>query len=102
MKGYPKHLNTKDDYLYVVDNFERSLWEQDVKNLLDTKDDWFVVGPLETKEAGIEDATHRIVEEEGEEGTSFVQYELRENPTAKIFRLGFTVEEVQSLLGDNA
>ena len=37
MKGYPKNLNTKFDYLYVKENFKRELWEKDFQNLLDTR-----------------------------------------------------------------
>ena len=46
MKGYPKNLNTKFDYLYVKENFKKDLWEKDFQNLLDTRMDWFFVKNL--------------------------------------------------------
>lgn len=99
MIGYPKHLNTREDYLYVKENFPREQWEGDFQALLDSYKDWFFAGTLESAEAGVNDDTHMVVDEVHEDGTtSWSQYELKENPAAKIFRLGFTVEEVEGLL----
>ena len=50
MKGYPKNLKTKFDYLYVKENFKRELWEKDFQNLLDTRMDWFFVKNLDSQE----------------------------------------------------
>ena len=52
MKGYPKNLNTKFDYLYVKENFKKDLWEKDFQNLLDTRMDWFFVKNLDSQEEG--------------------------------------------------
>ena len=100
MKGYPKYLNSKADYLYVHENFPREQWLPDFQVLLDTYKDWFFEKHLETREEGIEDETHKIVEFVNEETqeTTYDQYELRENPMAKIFRIGFTVKEVEALM----
>lgn len=99
MVDYPKHLNTRKDYLYVKENFPREQWEGDFQALLDSCKDWFYVGTLKSAKAGVNDDTHMVVDETLEDGTtSYSQYELKENPNARIFQLGFTVEEVEGLL----
>ena len=105
MRGIPKFFNTKQDYLNVLampesevpTSKKRELLEDLLQNLVD----WFPVGPLAKKEDGIEDDEHKIVESGGEmegETVTYTQYELRTNTGAPIFRVGFTVKEVQDLL----
>ena len=96
MRGYPKNLNTKFDYLFVKDNFPRDKWEKDFKALLETTHDWFFVSMLATKEEGIEDDTHKIVEDTTK--NTFAQYEYRENPQCKLYTLGFTRKEVENII----
>lgn len=100
MKGFPKNLNTKEDYLYIKEHFERDLWVPEFQKLLDTTSDWFFVKNLDKAEDGIDDDTHKIVETEisSDEPSVISQYEFRENPDAKLYKLGFTVEEVQQLI----
>ena len=101
MKGKPKHLNSKEDYLYAREHYEESFWRPQFQALLDGRWCWYYVSDLESAEAGVTDDTHKVVEmtNSGESGeTKYAQYELRENPTAKIFRIGFTVEEVEALM----
>ena len=50
---------------------------------------------LQIMSKGITDETHKIVESENERS----QYELQEDSNARIFQLGFTVPEVQALIG---
>ena len=40
MNGYPSHLNTREDYDYVVANFPKELYVQDFQNLLDARYDF--------------------------------------------------------------
>ena len=40
MVGYPNFLNTKEDYIYVHDNFQKEQWLPDFQALLDTMKDW--------------------------------------------------------------
>jgi len=100
MKGFPKNLNTKDDYLYIKEHFDRELWVPEFQKLLDTTSDWFFVKNLDKAEDGITDNTHKIVssEDTSTKEITYMQYELRENPTAKIFKLGFTKEEIANLI----
>lgn len=102
MKGFPKHLNSKKDYLYIKAHFDRELWLPEFKKLLDSRFDWFFDKDLESKDEGIEDATHKIVETSDTETQTikYAQYEWKENETAKIFRIGFTVAEVEELMNE--
>ncbi len=100
MRGFPKHLSTRDDYLYVRENFPPEQWRPRFQALLDERFAWLPVGPLAAGEPGIEDATHRVVEhtDEREQVIERVQEEYREDPNAAIFRLGFAVAEVEGML----
>lgn len=98
MDGYPKNLNTKQDYEYVRNHFSKEQWEGDFRDLLTSSKDWFNVGKITGN--GVTDDTHKVVVDEGIGGapSATYQYELRENPDAKIFRIGYTVEEVEKIL----
>lgn len=103
MKGYPKNLNTKEDYEYVKEHFPAEQWKPDYQKLLDSEYDWFFESNLEDAESGVEDDTHKIVasESEGENGEKtiiYAQYVLKLNPTCKLMRLGFTETEVKEAL----
>lgn len=100
MKDYPKTLNSRYDYNYVRQNFPKEQWAPDYQALLDEVYDWFFVRTLHDKEDGFEGPMHQIVAGVNSDGkTIFNQYEYRLNPGAKLFRLGFTVEEVAAILG---
>lgn len=107
MKGYPQHLNTKADYMYVRANFPREQWLPDFQALLDSTHDWFFEKHLDTKEDGLVDSTHKVVEnksveldKEGKpiEKVTYSQYVLKENPLCKLNLIGFTVDEVLEIL----
>lgn len=100
MQGYPKNLNTKEDYLFVKANFPKEAWQADFKSLLDTESDWFFVSNLESREAGQTDKTHKIEEitDSFSGNVGYAQYVYKSNPQAKIYRLGFTRDEIQGYL----
>lgn len=106
MIGYPKNLNSKEDYEYVHANFPKEYWKKDFEDLLTSSKDWFFTGYLSSKEEGIEDSTHKVIdntENNGEdtiisEDKKFSQYEYKLNPNCKMSRLGFTEEEIISIL----
>ena len=100
MKGYPHHLNTKEDYMYVCANFPREQWLPDFQALLDSTHDWFFEKHLDAKDEGIEDDTHKIVKFENTETKeiTYDQYVFKEYNNALLFRLGFTVDEVEKLI----
>lgn len=98
MKGYPKHLNSKTDYLYVKDHFPKEKWQPDFQALLDNRMQWLNAGPV-ALESGITDATHevRTLERDGK-APEYYQYEYKEDSNCQLFRLGFTVQEIQDFL----
>lgn len=101
MRGYPGYLNSKEDYLFVREHFPRERWLPDYQALLDSYKDWFFTGHLDKESDGVTDETHKVVSfEDDEQQTRYDQYEFRENPDAKLFRLGFTVDEVKSLMAE--
>lgn len=91
--GYPKHLNTKEDYEFVRRNFIKTEWENDFKALLDGEKEWFNVG--ETAD-GISDSTHKVIVDE-QSGKTY-QYELKVNSNCKMYQLGYTCDEVEKIL----
>jgi hypothetical protein len=100
MVGFPKHLNSKDDYLYVKDNFPAEQWKPAFQELLNDRLQWFNTGTIATGQIGVTDSTHKIVTVEamGDMPAANYQYELKEDPNCDLLRLGFTVAEVQAIL----
>ena len=97
MVGYPKFLNTKEDYEFVRANFPKEQWESDFKALLNERYEWFNLGEIEGE--GVTDDTHKVVEDKRDDETVVrYQYEYKANENARIYRLGYTVEEVEAIL----
>lgn len=94
MKGFPKYLSTKEDYINVINTFPRETWEPKLQNLLANENEWFNIGKI--SDEGIEDDTHKVIIDE-ETGEKY-QYELKENPNSPMKRLGFTREEILNYL----
>lgn len=94
MVGFPKHLNSRADYDYVVANFPSKLWKPEMQKLLDNRHAWYPVKILEGKDIGITDDTHKIDTIDGVRW----QYELKINPTAKYKQLGYTVDKFNTLV----
>ena len=92
MKGLPKHLNTKEDYLYVKDNYNKEYWQPLFQNLLDTRYEWFAID----EEDYVEDENHKVTIDGENDRIDYFEY--RENENALIYRLGFTVKEVENIL----
>lgn len=93
MVGFPKWLNSKDDYLFIKENYPREQWEPYFRALLKERFGWFYVGLADG--GGIADDTHNIeIMEDG----SKLQYEYRENQQSMIFSLGFTVSDIETIL----
>jgi hypothetical protein len=100
MIGFPKHINSKADYLYVKENFPAEQWKPAWQSLLDDQQQWFNVGVITGD--GITDATHKVVTAEamGDQVAVSYQYELQNDPNCTLLRLGFTAAEVQEALND--
>lgn len=89
MRGLPKFFNTKQDYLNCFEGYKEGV-KAELQKLLDARFNWFDVEVLENPEIGINDETHRVIEN--------MQQELKEDPNARLFKLGFTVDEVKELI----
>lgn len=100
MKGFPASLNTKEDYEYIRDKFPTGEWKPAYQALLDTASDWFFVKNLEEGEEAPAGDNYKVVKGQttGEETQPDALYEFRESPTAKVFQIGFTIEEVKEAL----
>ena len=91
MRGLPKNLNTKEDYLFLKDNYSKEYWLQAFQNLLDTRYSWFAIDEKDY----VEDDKHKKVYNEQEDTYEYFVYKLNKN--AKLYQLGFTVKEVQEI-----
>lgn len=101
MRGFPKYsdISTK----YDVENLKGTFPKETKKFLETIRDDrfiWVTTGTLERKEDGITDETHRVIEvkdNESEEIT-YAQQEYIEDSNARMFRMGYTLEEIEILI----
>ncbi|SPU27789.1 Uncharacterised protein [Candidatus Bartonella washoeensis] len=109
MREYPEHLNSKQDYLNMLD-FDKAETVRRLENLLKTRFHWVRGKELGENEEGIEDETHsvHVVMEMADFDTDIdlrakrIQYELQESKSSHLFRLGFTVEEVEQLIKEKS
>lgn len=99
MIGYPKNLNTREDYDYVRANFPKEQWVACYQGLLDTMRDWFFVRHIEDGEAVTLTENQRVEEpQEQSEEKRCALYEYRVNEHCKLLRLGFTEAEVRAIV----
>jgi 16S rRNA C967 or C1407 C5-methylase (RsmB/RsmF family) len=98
MKGYPKHLNTKQDYEFVRKHFPKRKWEKDFQALLKSEKTWLPIKTLTEKDRVVIDDTHKTVET----GDGVVQMELKIDKNSKMARLGYTREEIEQILSEKS
>lgn len=100
MKGFPKNLNTKEDYLYVKDNFSRDVYAPVFQDLLDTENDWFFVRELDVNEVVELTDNVKVIDNKSYDGKSETKslYEYRQNPECKMLQLGFTKDIISRFL----
>nr|DAK69332.1 MAG TPA: Class III extradiol dioxygenase [Caudoviricetes sp.] len=94
MVGYPKYLNTKEDYEFVRKNFPKENWSSAFQSLLDTCFEWFNEGEIVGD--GVTDDTHKVVTDE-QSGAKY-QYVYKENPNCRMKQLGYTEDEIKAIL----
>ncbi len=103
MRGVPKIFGTEQDIINSMAEDPQAT-KAKLRELLAGRFAWFAVRKLEDGEAGLEDATHRVVtqrsgmgpEDEGPEERW--QYELQEDANAFMFKIGLTVDKINSYL----
>ncbi len=99
MIGEPKVLNSKADYEYVHTNFPETVWRPFWQALIAEKDKWIMTGKLAAKSPGVTDKTHKIVENDVDDGDAErYQYEYKQDPNCKLLRIGFSVKKVEAEL----
>ncbi|UNE55373.1 hypothetical protein [Bartonella machadoae] len=108
MREYPEHLNSKEDYLNMLD-YDRDETVRRLKVLLQTRFYWVRVKELGEGEEGLEDERHKIetvtempVDLEGAVVEKRYLYELQEDEYSFLSSVGFSVEEVEQLIRDNS
>lgn len=88
-------LNTKQDYLnYLTINPKKA--KEELQILLNLRYTWANTQILLSKDGVVEDDTHRIIENDDE----YLLQEYVEDTNSKLFRIGFTVEEVEDLINE--
>lgn len=102
MRGFPKYTDIATKY--DVENL-KAIFPKETKKFLETlRDDrfvWVTVSPLVSKESGVTDNTHRVIketEQDNPETIKYYQQELIEDENARLFRMGYTVEQVETLI----
>ena len=93
MRGFPKTISTKTDVQNLFQLYPDETREY-LQKLLDTRFIWQSTGKIAEGMAGVQNTTRRIMRTE----SGLEQFELVEDENAKIFRLGFTVSEVEEML----
>ena len=100
MRGFQKVLNSRQDYENIVSDFGYTAKvKRAYQGLLNTAKKYEFDKELAAESDRTGPAPEYKVmtqEEEGEE--KIVQFKLVDNPNGKIFRLGFTVDEVQEVI----
>ncbi len=92
-------LQTKQDYLNCL-AMNPQEGKKELQILLQSRFSWTNTQVLESADTAglVIDDTHRII---GSEDDEFYYQEYIEDSTAKLFRIGFTVNEVEELLNES-
>ena len=100
MRGMPKHLNTRYDVEYCLQNYPEETKAFLTAKLAEVKQ-WQVTGKLEDGDAGKTNKTHKVVEvkdQATQEVKERYQHEYKDDLNCELFRLGYTVKEVEEIL----
>ena len=103
MRGCPRTFATKQDYLNGIATYPEET-KAALRRLIAARFEFVQTAELADGEEGIEDENPAIVtstetdSETGEQVTKRIQLEKRESENAKLFRLGFSLEEAQNLV----
>lgn len=94
MKGFPKNLNSKQDYYFIKDNYPVEQWLPYWKDLIKTSYDWFYIRDVDEDENIENNDQYKVIETTQDNKTTRSLYQYKENPSCKIIRLGFDRQEV--------
>ena len=101
MRGFPKNFETKQDYMNSLSMYPEQTKAR-LRGLLADRFSWQKTADLESAADGISDETHRVsgeksLDKKGNETVKYIQLEWLEDSNAALFRLGFTVSELEDL-----
>ena len=98
MRGYPKHMNTRQD----VENAMQIDGEKTrayLQRAIDGREGWVVTEPIDDKAAGVVDDTHQVIDQGNEErGADWYQQEWMPLPGNALDRLGISVAEAAAMI----
>ena len=99
MRGIPKVFGTEQDVINSLAE-DPAATKAKLRELLAGRMAWFPVQRLDNGALGLTDATHKVIEQGGDEGqaTELWQYALQEDANAHLFKIGLTVEKVNQYL----
>jgi hypothetical protein len=101
MRGFPKVLNSRQDYENIISDFGYTAKvKRAYQGLLNTAEKYKFDKELaaESDRTGTE-PEYKVMNEQNEDGSEkIVQFKLVDNPNGKIFRLDFTIDEVEEVI----
>ena len=96
MRGFPKHINTKQDVEVLLNMYPEET-KAFLQKCIEESENWINPVRLNENDMGIEDATHCVrIDENGE------RYQLTWgfDPGCKLARLGISKEEAEAMIND--
>lgn len=101
MIGVPKHLNTKEDVLYVYTlalqgQLPKDEVKRKIENLLSDEKIWVYKAEVESDYTPSE--TEKVMLQQETDGEKHICFELQDNPNARFLQMGFTKEEILNLI----
>ena len=103
MRGCPRTFATKQDFLNGIATYPEET-KAELRSLIAGRFEFVSTGELSEGEDGIEDENHQVItsnetdQKTGEQVQKRIQLEKRESDNARLFRLGFTLEEAEQLV----
>ena len=102
MRGCPRTFATKQASLSGIETYPEET-KAELRRLIAGRFEFVQTAELADGEDGITDDTHQVVAQQetdpetGKKVEKRIQLEMRESENARLFRLGFTLEEAQKL-----
>ena len=98
MKGFPKHLNCKQDFYNLIGDYPAETRAY-LQILMGDRFSWRTIQTLAEGDAGETSENLRVIEQELlDGGKERLQQELQEDSNSRFFLIGWTVEEAATML----
>lgn len=99
MKGFPKHINSRQDVVNLLVSHPAEM-RAELQAMLSEVLVWQQGLALAADDPGLTDATHQVKTITEDDQEVRYQYELREDPNCKLYRLGITQADVANMIGE--